>query len=107
MVPTAAGYGAAWLADRLDEQIPMENFGSPDWGVTLDAALGMAAAGSGGEQIDAVWASFVANRDDRGRLRAASTITGSPGPGDPARPRPPVPIPERSVLRPVQTWWRD
>jgi hypothetical protein len=61
--PTAAGYGSAWLAEQLDVQIPMENFGAPDWGVTLDAALGMAATGVGGTQIDAVWAALVAQRD--------------------------------------------
>lgn len=61
--PTAAGYGSAWLAAQLDEQIPMLNFGGPDWGVTLDAALGMAATGVGGTQIDAVWAALVAQRD--------------------------------------------
>jgi len=77
--PTAAGYGAAWLADRLDEQIPMENFGSPDWGVTLDAALGMAAAGAGGAQIDAVWAALLADRD------AAVSPGGIESPGRLAR----------------------
>ena len=77
--PTAAAYGTAWLADRLDEQIPMENFGSPDWGVTLDAALGMAAAGSGGAQIDAVWAALVADRD------AAVSPGGIESPGRLAR----------------------
>jgi LPXTG-motif cell wall-anchored protein len=61
--PTAAQYATAWLAGQLDAGIPMQNFGSPDWGVTLDAALGMAAAGSGGAQIDAVWAALVADRD--------------------------------------------
>lgn len=61
--PTAAGYGSAWLAAQLDEQIPMQNFGGPDWGVTLDAVLGMAATGVGGTQIDAVWAALVAQRD--------------------------------------------
>ena len=57
----------------------MENFGSPDWGVTLDAALGMAAAGSGGAQIDAVWAAFVADRD------AAVSPGGVESPGRLAR----------------------
>ena len=42
--PTAAGHATAWLADQLDAGIPMQNFGSPDWGVTLDAALGMLVA---------------------------------------------------------------
>jgi hypothetical protein len=61
--PTAASYATAWLAEQLDAGIPMQNFGSPDWGVTLDAALGMLGAGSGGAQVDAVWASMVADRE--------------------------------------------
>ena len=86
--PTAAGYGAAWLADRLDEQIPMENFGSPDWGVTLDAALGMAAVGAGGAQVDSVWSALVADRDaalspggveSPGRLARAILLAGATG----------------------------
>ena len=74
--PTAAAYATAWLAEQFDAQIPMLNFGSPSWGVTLDAALGMAAAGSGGEQLDAVWAELLANRD---------TVVGSDGIDDPGR----------------------
>jgi LPXTG-motif cell wall-anchored protein len=74
--PTAAAYATAWLAQQLDAQIPMQNFGSPSWGVTLDAALGMAAAGSGGEQLDAVWAELLANRE---------TVVGSGGIDDPGR----------------------
>lgn len=62
--PTAAGYGAAWIAAALDEQIPMENFGSGDWGVTLDGALALAAAQVGGPQLDAVWAALVDQRED-------------------------------------------
>lgn len=61
--PTAAGYAATWLAAQLDAQIPMQNFGSPDWGVTLDAALGMVATGVGAPQVDAVWSTLVAQRD--------------------------------------------
>jgi hypothetical protein len=61
--PTAAGYATAWLADQLDAGIPMQNFGAPDWGVTLDAALGMVAAGSGGTQVDAVWAALLVDRE--------------------------------------------
>lgn len=77
--PTAAGYATAWLADQLDGQIPMQNFGSPDWGVTLDAALGMVAAGSGGDQIDAVWASLEAD------LESAVAPGGVDAPGRLAR----------------------
>ena len=37
-VRTAAGYGAAWLADRSStSRSRWTNFGCPDWGVTLDA----------------------------------------------------------------------
>lgn len=61
--PTAARYGAAWLANELDGQIPMINFGSPDWGVTLDAALALAATGTAGTQLDAVWATLLGDRD--------------------------------------------
>jgi hypothetical protein len=77
--PTAAGYATAWLAGQLDAGIPMQNFGSPDWGVTLDAALGMLAAGSGGTQVDAVWTSMVANRE------AAVAPGGTDSPGRLAR----------------------
>jgi hypothetical protein len=61
--PTAATYATAWLAGQLEVGIPMQNFGSPDWGVTLDAALGMSAAGSGGDQLDAVWSALLADRE--------------------------------------------
>ena len=60
---TAGDYAAGWLARELDSAIPMVSFGSPDWGVTLDAAVSLAATETGGEQLDAVWAAIVANRD--------------------------------------------
>lgn len=77
--PTAARYGAAWLADQLDGGIPMQNFGSPDWGVTLDGALGMVASGTGGEQVGEVWDAFVADRD------GALAVGGVASPGRIAR----------------------
>lgn len=61
--PTAAAHATAWLAGQFAAGIPMENFGSPDWGVTLDAALGMLAAGSGGDAVDDVWAALLADRE--------------------------------------------
>ncbi len=60
---TAGEYAAGWLARQLDADIPLINFGSPDWGVTLDAAISLAATGTGGTQLDAVWAALVADRD--------------------------------------------
>ncbi|MFN7148277.1 MAG: hypothetical protein ACK4V6_02230 [Microthrixaceae bacterium] len=62
--PTAAGYGAAWIAAAFDQQIPMENFGSGDWGVTLDGALALAAAQVGATQLDAVWTALIDQRED-------------------------------------------
>ena len=62
---TAGEYAAGWLARQLDADIPLINFGSPDWGVTLDAAISLAATGTGGTQLDAVWAALVADRDRR------------------------------------------
>lgn len=77
--PTAARYGAAWLAAELDAGIPMVNFGSPDWGVTLDAALALAASGTGGTQLTAVWAALEGDPD------AAVTLGGMDAPGRLAR----------------------
>jgi hypothetical protein len=59
----AARHGAAWLAEQVDGGVPLENFGAPDWGVTLDAALGLAATGTGGTQVGASWEAVVADRD--------------------------------------------
>lgn len=77
--PTAARFGAAWLAVQLDAGIPMQNFGSPDWGVTLDATLGLVASGTGGDQVDDVWDALVVNRD------SAVTVGGVDAPGRLAR----------------------
>ena len=82
--PQAAAYGAAWLAAQLDQQIPMINFGCPDWGVTLDAGLSLAATGSGGEQLDAVWAALVADRDAARGTGDRRRLAGPAGPRDPA-----------------------
>ncbi|CAN5582994.1 hypothetical protein BH10ACT3_BH10ACT3_03350 [soil metagenome] len=60
---TAAGLGAGWLAGQIDDGIPIQNFGSGDWGATLDAALALVAANVGSAQVDAVWAAMVADRD--------------------------------------------
>ena len=60
---TAGAYAAGWMAQQLDDAIPLVNFGSPDWGVTLDAAISLAATETGGEQLDAVWSALVADRD--------------------------------------------
>lgn len=77
--PTAAGYGAAWIAAQLDQQIPMESFGAPSWGVTLDAALALAAAEVGAGRLDAVWSAILADRDE------AVTVGGVDDPGRLAR----------------------
>ena len=60
---TGGGYAAGWLARQLDGGIPLINFGSPDWGVTLDASISLAATETGGTQLDAVWAAIVADPD--------------------------------------------
>lgn len=60
---TAAGYASGWLARQLDAAIPMDSFGSPSWGVTLDAAISLAASDTGATQLDAVWAALLADRD--------------------------------------------
>jgi len=61
--PTAARLGAGWLATQVDGGIPLVNFGSGDWGVTLDAGIALAAGGAGGAQLDTIWAGAVANRE--------------------------------------------
>lgn len=61
--PTAAEFASTWLAAQLDAQIPMQNFGGPDWGVTLDATLGMVATGVGGAQVAEVWSTLESQRD--------------------------------------------
>ena len=60
---TAGDYAAGWLAREIDKGIPMVNFGSPDWGVTLDAALSLAATETGAAQLQAIWTALVADRD--------------------------------------------
>lgn len=60
----AARHGAAWLAEQVEGGLPLENFGSGDWGVTLDAALGLAATGTGGAQLAAIWEALLADRDE-------------------------------------------
>jgi hypothetical protein len=77
--PTAAGYGSAWIAAELDQQIPMDSFGAPSWGVTLDAGLALAAAEVGAAQLDAVWTAILADRD------AAVAVGGVDDPGRLAR----------------------
>lgn len=77
--PTAARHGAAWVATQLDAGIPMQNFGSPDWGVTLDGALGLVATGTGGAQVGEVWSELLSERE------AAVTLGGGDSPGRLAR----------------------
>lgn len=86
--PTAAEHAVAWLATQFDAGIPIQNFGSPDWGVTLDATLGMVATGSGGAQVDAAWAALLADResavapggvDSPGRLARAILLAAALG----------------------------
>lgn len=60
---TAGDLAAGWIARQVDAGIPLINFGSPDWGVTLDAAISLAATETGGAQLDAVWAALVADRE--------------------------------------------
>lgn len=78
--PSEAGrHAAAWVAAQVDAGLPLENFGAPDWGVTLDAALGLAATGTGGTQLAAIWQAMVAERD------AVAAPFGDDNPGRLAR----------------------
>ena len=61
--PTAAAWGAEWLAKELGAGIPFETFGSPDWGTTLDAALALVAVDGHQALLDEVWAQVEAQRE--------------------------------------------
>lgn len=61
--PTAAAVGASWLATQLDTSLPLNVFGSPDWGTTLEAALALAQTGVGTDRAAAVLAAVAANRE--------------------------------------------
>ncbi len=61
--PTAAAWGAEWLADRMDAGIPFETFGSPDWGTTLEAGLALAAVDGHSPSLDALWDAVVTQRE--------------------------------------------
>lgn len=59
----AASAGAGWTSTQLEAQIPLDLFGSPDWGVTIDAATALAAVDGTNPLIGQVWAQLVTNRD--------------------------------------------
>lgn len=60
----SAEAGSLWIADQLEIGIPLDLFGSPDWGVTIDAATALAAVDASDPLIDLVWAEIEADRDD-------------------------------------------
>lgn len=59
-----AAAGAAWLTSQLEDGIPIEQWGSPDWGITIEAASALAAADATNPKITAVWDALVADRDN-------------------------------------------
>lgn len=66
--PSAEAYAAAtsgrdWLAGRLATEIPLQVFGSPSWGATLDAAFALAAVDSSDPLIQAIWDAAAAARE--------------------------------------------
>lgn len=60
----SARLGAGWLRARLEEQIPLDLFGSSDWGVTLDAVTALAAVDGSDPMITTAWEEIVAHRDE-------------------------------------------
>ncbi len=60
---TSAGHGAAWLVAAIAGGLPLQNFGAPDWGATVDAGLALAWAGVAGDTADAVLAAVTADRE--------------------------------------------
>lgn len=60
----AAAKGAGWLGAQLDANVPLELFGSTDWGVTVDAATALAAVDPTDARINKVWTAIVNNRED-------------------------------------------
>lgn len=87
--PTAAAWGAGWLASQLDANVPLQVFGSPDWGSTVEAGLALAQTGVAPGTLAEVWDAVVADRDlvvaplgsdDPGRLARVvllATLTGA------------------------------
>lgn len=59
-----AAAGAAWLDAQVDLNVPLQLFGSADWGVTIDAATALAAVNAADPRIDTVWNAIVAQREE-------------------------------------------
>lgn len=59
----AATSGRDWLAGRLATELPLQVFGSPSWGATLDAAFALAAVDSSDPLIQTIWDAAVAARE--------------------------------------------
>ena len=72
---TAAALGAGWLVAQIDAGVPLQVFGSDDWGTTADAALALAATGVGGGRPATVWDAIVANRET---VVAPDDFSGAP-----------------------------
>lgn len=70
--------GADWIAAQLDNEIPLTTW-SPDWGITIEAAIALHSAGVHGDQVNAAWDAIKANLAD------VIDPFGSPSPGRYAR----------------------
>lgn len=60
----AASAGARWVGSQIKAGVPLELFGSPDWGVTLDAATALAANDAKDPLIATVWNEVVNHREE-------------------------------------------
>lgn len=61
--PTAARWGAAWLDAQMELGLPLETFGSPDWGTTLEAGLALAAVDGNQARTASLWEAVEAQRE--------------------------------------------
>ena len=78
--PRRGSAPAGWRG-QVDAGLPLQVFGSDDWGTTVDAGLALAATGVAPEQVIAVWDAVVANRE----LVVAPGPGGAAGPDNPGR----------------------
>lgn len=60
----SAQLGAAWVRAALADSVPLDLFGSPNWGVTVDAATALAALDGSDTVLASTWAELVAHRDE-------------------------------------------
>ncbi len=75
----AAWNGSSWLTEQLGASTPLEGFGGPDWGVTLDAGTALAAVEAAFDTTNLalpdLWDALVADRE------AAVQVSGIDDPG--------------------------